>query len=458
MTKKIPAKEDLSEKYAKEGTTISSLAREYSVTNPTIRSWLIQYSIKLKSHKQASVEANRRHRSKVKPTKEFLEKLYETASIKSLEKYFSVSQETIYGWLADYSITRKVLAEAIKINKQQKYKDIQFSRKTLDENYDRSKHILVLAESMNVSRTHIRNQLILNNIDIVPVESATRSKAETTLYELLLSEFPSDVWSCSNRSIIGPLELDIVNHTKKIAIEYCGLYWHCEGSSGRDKRYHRDKFLGCKEAGYKLYTVFESDDIEKVKKFLFKVLGKTVKVGARKTAVLPISSLVAMNFHREHHFHGAIGGSHHYGLFYGKDMLMVASFGKSRFSDKYEYECARITSHGNYTTVGGVSKLMKHFIRTENPKSIITFADLRFGEGKVYEHSSFSRLKDSNPNYWYTYRYSTELFSRVKFQKHKLPDLLEDFDLSRTEYENMRMNNWDRIWDCGNAKYVWYSS
>jgi hypothetical protein len=43
----------------------------------------------------------------------------------------------------------------------------------------------------------------------------------------------------------------------------------------------------------------------------------------------------------------------------------------------------------------------------------------------------------------------------VKFQKHKLKNILETFDPLKTEYENMLENGWDRIWDCGNAKFEW---
>ena len=66
MSKKIdmPPKEELLELYTKDGCTISSLAKHYSTSNPTIRNWLIIYEIERKSHKQASTEANNRHRKK----------------------------------------------------------------------------------------------------------------------------------------------------------------------------------------------------------------------------------------------------------------------------------------------------------------------------------------------------------------------------------------------------------
>ena len=31
---------------------------------------------------------------------------------------------------------------------------------------------------------------------------------------------------------------------------------------------------------------------------------------------------------------------------------------------------------------------------------------------------------------------------------------LDVVDLSLTEWQNMQLNNYDRIWDCGNIKYI----
>ena len=46
-------------------------------------------------------------------------------------------------------------------------------------------------------------------------------------------------------------------------------------------------------------------------------------------------------------------------------------------------------------------------------------------------------------------------FYRIKYQKHKLPRLLNNFDPDLTEWENMKNNGFDRIWDCGNDVWVW---
>jgi transposase-like protein len=457
MSRKIlvPPKQELIDIYAKEGNTISSLARLYNTSNPTVRSWLVKYEIERKDQKQASTEANNRHKIHSKPTKEALTKLYEESTIKSLSSYYNVSLATIYEWLLEYDIQTRTLSESTKKCKQIQYENIQFTKEYLVSQYDTKQSILVLAEKLGVSKTHIRKQLLINGIKILPIDPSWRSKAEISLYEYLTENFPNDNWKNNDKSIIQPFELDIVNIDKKIAIEYCGLYWHSEASSGKKKNYHKNKYLMCKEKGYKLVTIFESDNMEKVKNLLLKLFGKTIKIGARNTTLKALTPTIAGSFHKEHHLHSSVGAAHHYGLYQGEELVMAASFGKNRFSDKYEYECTRITSHSKYTVVGGVSKLIANFIKLQNPQSIITFADLRFGDGNVYPKCGFEFVGLTDPNYWYWKKNTSLLYSRVKFQKHKLKDLLDFFDPTKTEFENMLENDWDRVWDCGNGKYHW---
>lgn len=456
-SKKIakPAKEQLESLYNREGTTISSLATEFSTSNTTVRKWLISYDIERKSHQQASAEANNRHRASAMPTKDELVERYLNSTIKELEAYYSVSQRTIYQWLEQHHINLRTPSEACKTGKEKQYADIQFTKEFLEERYDKTKAISHLADQLGVSRGHISSLFDKHGIQRVDVEPPYRSNAETQLYDYLVSQFPDDDWSSNNKKIIAPYELDIVNHDKKIAVEYCGLYWHSETGGGKHRKYHRMKYLACVAAGYKLITVFESDDMEKVRSLLLKLLGKTTRVFARKTVVKSIDSKMARGFHDRHHMHSSVGASENYGLFYQGELVMVGSFGKNRFSKNHQYECTRLTTNGHITVVGGVSKIFKKFIRDIDPESVITFADLRFGDGRCYLNCGFVKEADSDPNYRYFKRNTQELFSRVKFQKHKLEAQLDVFDIGKTEYENMVANNWDRIWDCGNAKYTY---
>ena len=62
----------------------------------------------------------------------------------------------------------------------------------------------------------------------------------------------------------------------------------------------------------------------------------------------------------------------------------------------------------------------------------------------------------TSSNYHYFNNNDTmSLYSRMKFQKHKLSNLLESFDVKLTEWENMTNNGYNRIWDCGQTRWEW---
>lgn len=456
MSKKIekPSYEELNAEYAKEGVTISSLAKSYNTSNPTIRKWLIEYGIERKSQKQASIEANNRHKNKIKPTKEELEYVYQYNSIKDIEKLYSISQDTVYEWLNYYNIDIKSLSSACKAGKKKQFKyHYNISKEDIENVYDKSKPISCLADALGVSMSFIKGKLKEYDITVDP---KYRSKNEIELYNYCKEKYPEYSWKYCDRTIISPFELDIVNEDKKIAIEYCGTYWHSEMYGGKKMNYHYDKYLKCKEMGYKLITIFESDDISKVKNLINSLIGKNKRIYARDTIAKQITASESKDFLNVNHMHGFVGASLHYGLFHKDKLVMVCSFGIPRYNSKYEFEIIRMASENSTTIVGGASKLFNFFVKEKNPNSCHTFADLRFGDGEVYLKCGFEYDGISKPNYWYFHKYKPlELFSRVKFQKHKLNALLEEYDETKTEYDNMKNNGWDRIWDCGNNKYIW---
>lgn len=444
----VPPKEELMEKYYKYGTTISSLAREYNTTNPTVRKWLIKYNICRKDHKQASREANNMNRTSL-PSREELMNYYNNNSILDTYSHFSIGQKKLYEWLEYYDIPIRSLSESCCLGKNKQHKDIQFQESEVREVYDKHKHIGISSQELGVSYSHMKNLMRRYNINaVIP----WRSAGEDSLYNQIKKLDPCLKWETNDKKLIAPYEIDIICHEKKIAVEYCGLYWHSEYYGSKEKTYHKNKFMLCKEKGYELITVFESDDMSKVISLLKSKLGLTKRVFARKCKVSIISSVSAASFHNKHHLHKAVGGKIHYGLYYNEELLMVLSMGKSRFSKEYEWECVRMTGHSEYNVIGGASKLFKKFFIDYDVKSCVTFSDLRFGEGKVYQYCGFTFKEHTSPNYWYFDKNKpTKIHSRVKFQKHKLKEKLIHFDSNKTEYKNMLDNKYDRIWDCGNA-------
>ena len=74
---------------------------------------------------------------------------------------------------------------------------------------------------------------------------------------------------------------------------------------------------------------------------------------------------------------------------------------------------------------------------------------------EIYNKLGFKFINTTSPNYHYISKNYKTLFNRMSFQKHKLPKILPNFNPDLSEWENMRLNGYDRIWDCGHSKWIW---
>lgn len=285
----------------------------------------------------------------------------------------------------------------------------------------------------------------------------------TSNQEQLLTSFLSgyiDNIIENDRSIIPPYELDIVIPDKKIAIEYCGLYWHSE-LFGKDRRYHLGKFLACEEKGYRLITIFE-DELVDNKEMIFSKLKNIIgiqddhvtRIYARKCVVKEISLREASDFCNTNHLQGYAGSNVRLGLYYSDELVSVMTFSKpsiAKGSKNKEgcWELQRFCSKVNYSVVGGASKLLKYFERNYFWQEIYSYADRRWSDGNVYTKLNFEFKGTTSPNYWY-------LRKQSRIHRFALRKTKED-PKNKTEWEIRKSQGWNRIWDCGNLKFVRYN-
>lgn len=422
---------------------IRDTAKVLGISEPVLKDLFDEYKIPRISLSDAIIAKS----DKNKPSKEELLKLYETSSIDDLLKHYHIGYGKLMRWFESYDIEVRPHGETAIIKHKQRHESIKPSFETLSAEYE-SKTIYELSLQYGVDKHVVSNWLVDYGIDV----SKNKSRGEQELFEYCKSI--DDSFIQNDRTLIGPLELDMVSHKHKLAIEYCGIYWHSE-TMGKTKSYHRNKYLKCKELGYTLLTVFETDDQNKVKALIRTKLNGNNRIYARKTVIREIDSKSANEFHRAHHLSNSVGGVVHTGLYYQDKLVMVGTFSKSRYNKRYEYECGRMTSHSEYTVTGGASKIFKYFFNKYDVTSCITYADLRFGNGNVYKYCGMERQKNTSPNYFYFNSNNFILESRVKYQKHKLKSILKDYDASLSEHDNMIKNGYHKVWDCGNAVYVY---
>lgn len=285
--------------------------------------------------------------------------------------------------------------------------------------------------------------------------SGITSMLETELNEYLDTfDIHKDI---NDRTVLNGKELDIFIPSKKIAIEFNGVYWHSE-LNGKDSKYHLDKTNKCGQNGIQLIHVFDTEWMNKreiVKSIIASKLGYySSKIYAKNCEIKYIDNSTKNKFLENNHLQGNDKSSIKLGLYFEGLLVSVMTFGKSRYNKKYQYELHRFCNKLHYQVVGGASKLLKFFIRNIDPSSIITYADKRYSTGTFYEKIGFTKINESTPNYYY-FKGSSILMSRIQFQKHKLKDKLTNFNPDLTEWENMQLNGYNRIWDCGNYVFEW---
>jgi len=284
-----------------------------------------------------------------------------------------------------------------------------------------------------------------------PVKTG-KSNLEKEVVNFLKPYFPNLIEN--NRKLIKPSELDMIIPSKKIAIEFNGLYWHSD--IYKENNYHLMKTQRCEEQGYQLIHIFEDEWLNKqeiVKSRLKAILGlNDEKVYARKCVIKELDSKTKNKFLEKYHLQGQDRSKVKLGLFYEKELIGVMTFGKPRFNKNYKWELIRFAS--KLQIVGGASKLLKYFERNYNPKNIVSYADRRYSKGNVYKKLGFNFLRNSESNYCWIKGYNK--LPRYQCQKHKLEKLLgrENFDINLSENENMLLNGFNKIYDCGNVVFI----
>ena len=225
-----------------------------------------------------------------------------------------------------------------------------------------------------------------------------------------------------NRKVLNRKELDFYMPDLNLAIEFHGLYWHCE--INKDKDYHYNKFIQCKEADIRLLQVFEDEWRDKQEVWKSIILAKCNKISnkldARKLIVdenFPKKKVIG--FVEENHLQGNCRSKKAFVL---KDDLgnikfcitMRKPFTKNR---EDTIEVARVCTEKGTIVRGAFSRLIKYikeWAKNEGYSKILTYSDCRYSQGSVYAVNNFNYISHTGIGYDYTdyiYRYG-----RFKFR------------------------------------------
>jgi hypothetical protein len=257
----------------------------------------------------------------------------------------------------------------------------------------------------------------------------------------------------NDRTIIAPYELDILIPQSNLAIEFNGNFYHSYNSLViEDRNRHKEKTDLAVKAGIKLIQINSHEwkrSQELIKSMISHRLGVSQKIHGRKCEIVAVNDKTASNFFKENHISGHRSAKVAYGLTYNNILVSAINFNQIR---PQVWEIIRYATSRDHVVVGGLSKLLKRFREDHKPQTVTTFVDRRFGDGNGYLKSGFKLCGVTKPGYVYLDSNCNLAGSRIKFQKHKLPGILERFNPDLTEAENMFNNGYRRMWDAGHLK------
>lgn len=416
-------KEDITDLY-KNNASSKEIAQELSITEEEVNYNLKHHSIY--------------RTKKISITKEELKNLRKTKTTDEIAKYYNCSNRTIHFYCKKWEL------------EYLDRKEYKFDINTIEDLYiNQNLTQEQISDLIGCARKTVGN--FINESGIT--KRINISSYETDLCNWLVEQKIDFI--ANSRKIINPYELDIYIEKYKIAIEICGLYWH--STKVNKNKYHiRDKYKLCKSKGITLITIFE-DEILYKKDIVLNRLSSLLKLNksltsARKCKIKVISSREGIDFLNLYHIQGAGHNSVYLGAYFEESLVSVMSFSKpsiSKGNAKVDYELNRFVNPFNVS--GIASKLFKYFIKNYQCSAIVSYADLRWNTGNLYNILGFTLSHESLPNYWYVVR--QERKHRFMFTKQKLLSILKLEKSDMTEEQLAEKLDLYRIYDCGNNVY-----
>ncbi|TAE89799.1 MAG: hypothetical protein EAY81_01765 [Bacteroidetes bacterium] len=126
-----------------------------------------------------------------------------------------------------------------------------------------------------------------------------------------------------------------------------------------------------------------------VKQRIFALLGQSKRVHARQTQVVRIDKQTAFTFLEKNHLQGPTSAYYKFALMANHEILAVATFSKARIMHDgptyyRSFELERFANLSGFTVVGGLSKLLHHFMSNHQVKHVMTYADRDWSSGNSY--------------------------------------------------------------------------
>lgn len=218
----------------------------------------------------------------------------------------------------------------------------------------------------------------------------------------------------SNASGIVPGQVfDVYVPSKNFAVEFHNVDWDADDAHADAfvRGAHRKKYVSSKAANVRLIQ-FYSDEWNNRRSICESVIrnalgANNVQLNGRDCEVKVIDVAQSKPFLEQNHLQGGTRAKHHLGLFHPDHGLVGVMTVRIPIQKKYGNVCelARMALKGGVSVRGGAGKLVaavKEWAIAQGHEGVISYAELRFGEGNVYEKCGFTLAGETTVNYWYS--------------------------------------------------------
>jgi hypothetical protein len=258
----------------------------------------------------------------------------------------------------------------------------------------------------------------------------------------------------TNRGLIPNYEIDIYLPDYKTGIEYNGMFWHSE-KMGVDQFYHLDKTLMSENSGIFLIHIFESEWVKRRLQTIGMVHRNIgifdIIISIQDIEIKEISDIITNDFLEANTIHLFDSVSEkRIGAYHGLELVAIMTtkqFKNKTVITKF-YEKMGYGFEGNL-----FQKMVNNF---DNSLPIFYYPDRRYNkvDQQFLLDCGFTFEGGTEPELIYSRNMSYIPANHIN--KHNILNYVTDYDDKLSVYENMIVNGYLTIWDCG--KLVWKKS
>lgn len=297
----------------------------------------------------------------------------------------------------------------------------------------------------------VENVMQIPEVQLKNLESCAKNNKFVSSGEKEIESFIKLLGFETEKKILDFKQFDICIESKKLLIEYNGLYFHNELNSKITNNYHLNKTKIANKHGYRLIHIFDKewlDNKDKFKGFLSSALGvNTIKIHARKCVLRTVEMKEARDFLNKYHLLGYTPFKRAFGLYFNDELVSMITINTHHRGVGQRHALTRFVNKAGINVLGGLSRLS--VAATNEYGDIISWIDRRLAQTNNWEKAGWVVEDTLAPDYFYWQRNGNKVISKQSRRKN-----LVGTPKKMTEHEHALADGLARVYDCGKFRMV----